>query len=194
MNLDHGASLQEKNVLTSAILVTPKQEEEKPGDSPLWSVPLLWCGIALPAVVGCLGFYRELVALWSLWTGDPLRSIGSILLILRVWKQNGWERRGSWWGLALIGLAYSISLLRQEVAAIGNVGRATVSPLLTSSPLYFYGASILLLFAGWRVWRRACFPLLLMLVAARLRHVAAARWGSKRYLQMSRQAEVQAIA
>ena len=34
----------------------------------------------------------------------------------------------------------------------------------------------------------------LMLVAARLRHVAATRWGTKRYLQMNRLAEVLAIA
>ena len=34
----------------------------------------------------------------------------------------------------------------------------------------------------------------LMLVAARLRHVAGTRWGSKRYLQMNRLAEVVAIA
>ena len=34
----------------------------------------------------------------------------------------------------------------------------------------------------------------LMLVAARLRHVASTRWGSKRYLQMNRLAEVRAIA
>jgi putative transposase len=34
----------------------------------------------------------------------------------------------------------------------------------------------------------------LMLVAARLRHVAATRWGTKRYLQMNRPAEVVAIA
>jgi putative transposase len=34
----------------------------------------------------------------------------------------------------------------------------------------------------------------LMLVAARLRQVAATRWGTKRYLQMSGQAEVRAIA
>jgi transposase-like protein len=34
----------------------------------------------------------------------------------------------------------------------------------------------------------------LMLVAARLRHVAATRWGSNHYLQMNRLAEVQAIA
>ena len=34
----------------------------------------------------------------------------------------------------------------------------------------------------------------LMLVAARLRHIAATRWGTKRYLQMNRLAEVVAIA
>ena len=34
----------------------------------------------------------------------------------------------------------------------------------------------------------------LMLVAARLRHVAATKWGTKRYLQMDRLAELVAIA
>ena len=34
----------------------------------------------------------------------------------------------------------------------------------------------------------------LMLVAARLRHVAATKWGTKRYLQMNRLAEIQSIA
>ena len=34
----------------------------------------------------------------------------------------------------------------------------------------------------------------LMLVAARLRYVAATRWGTKRYLQMNRLAEIVAIA
>jgi hypothetical protein len=44
---------------------------------------------------------------------------------------------------------------------------------------------------------RAAFPdgkSALMLVAARLRHVAATKWGTKRYLQMNRLAEVRAIA
>jgi len=34
----------------------------------------------------------------------------------------------------------------------------------------------------------------LMLVAARLRHVAATKWGTNGYLQMNRLAEVRAIA
>ena len=51
------------------------------------------------------------------------------------------------------------------------------------------------------IWRRprvvGAFPdgrSALMLVASRLRHVAATRWGTKRYLQMNRLAEVRAIA
>jgi transposase-like protein len=62
-------------------------------------------------------------------------------------------------------------------------------------------------------WKRTSFPLMreirrrtrvvgafpdgksaLMLVAARLRHVAATKWGTKRCLQMNRLAEVRAIA
>jgi putative transposase len=34
----------------------------------------------------------------------------------------------------------------------------------------------------------------LMLVAARLRHAAATKWGTKRYLRMNRLAEARAIA
>jgi hypothetical protein len=33
-----------------------------------------------------------------------------------------------------------------------------------------------------------------MLAAARLRHIAATKWGTKRYLQMNRLAEVKTIA
>jgi putative transposase len=47
-----------------------------------------------------------------------------------------------------------------------------------------------------RTWTVGAVPdgqLALMLVAARLRHVAATKWGTKRYLQMDRLAEVVAI-
>ena len=82
-----------------------------------------------------------------------------------MWKQNGWERRGSWWGLALIGLAFAISGVRQGMMVMGNIGPMELTLLPVSSPLYFYWAGIVVLFAGWRVWCRAWFPLLLMLLA-----------------------------
>jgi methanethiol oxidase len=46
----------------------------------------------------------------------------------------------------------------------------------------------------WASIRCYCRNSALMLVAARLRHVASTRWGSKRYPQMNRLAEIVAIA
>ena len=94
---------------------------------------LLGCGMAILAAAGCLGIYRELAFLWMCWTTDPLRSIGilippaSIVLTLRVWRQNSWEMRGTWWGLFVIALAFFLSLLRQNVMFLAVAGRATLS-------------------------------------------------------------------
>src|SRR5580698_8070148 len=90
----------------------------------------LWCAIGLLAVAGCLGIERELALLWRCWTTDPLRSIGmlippaSIILTLRVWRQNGWQLRGSWWGLAVIGAAFFISILRASSELFVTAGGA----------------------------------------------------------------------
>jgi exosortase J len=165
------AVLEELNPLNGALYGLPNEKERKHARNARRWLALVWCGVALVTVAGCLGFYHDLVSLWTLWTGDPLRSIGmlippaSLLLTLRVWKQSGWERRGSWWGLLLIGLAFAVSLLRQQMALITVMDRFTMSLLPTSLPLYFYSAGIIVLFAGWRVWRRAWFPLLLLLLA-----------------------------
>ncbi len=164
-------AIEKDDPLNGTLNVVPGIEDRQGADSSARSLLMPWCGIGIVALVGCFGFYRELVDLWRVWTGDPLRSIGifippaSIFLTLRVWKQNGWERRGSWWGLVLIGLAFVTSILRQHAMAVGNVGTMTVSFMPVSSPLFFYWAGMIVLFAGWRVGRRACFPLLLMLLA-----------------------------
>jgi exosortase J len=123
---------------------------------------------ALAAAAGVLGLFRTLALLWAIWTGDPLRSIGmlippvSVLLALRVWKQCGWERRGSWWGLPLILLAFLTSAMQQRMLLRGIVGTVTVSLIPVSTPLFLYGSGLVLLFAGWRVCRRAWFPILLL--------------------------------
>jgi exosortase J len=128
-------------------------------------------GIALMAVVGTLGLFRELTVLWAIWTLEPLRSIGmlippvSILLTLRVWRRYGWQMRGTWWGLALIGLAYALNLLQQRVLLLAVFGNASLSFIPLSLPLYFYGSGIILLFAGAEVWRKAWFPLGLLLLS-----------------------------
>ncbi len=131
----------------------------------------LWCAIAVLAAAGCLGIERELAQLWRCWTTDPLRSIGllippaSIILTLRVWRQNGWQLRGSWWGIALIGAAFFISVLHQTVELFFTAGSALVSLIPLTLPVYLYGSGIVLLFAGARVWRKAWFPLALLLLS-----------------------------
>ncbi len=131
----------------------------------------LWCAIGLLAAAGCLGIERELALLWRCWTTDPLRSIGmlipptSIILTLRVWRQNGWQLRGSWWGLALIGAAFFVSILHQSAELFFTAGSALVSLVPLTLPVYLYGSGIVLLFAGPRVWRKAWFPLALLLLS-----------------------------
>jgi exosortase J len=131
----------------------------------------IWCAIAVLAAAGCLGIERELALLWRCWTTDPLRSIGmlippvSIILTLRVWKQNGWQLRGSWWGLAAIGAAFFVSILRASAELFVTAGGALVSLIPLTLPVYLYGSGVVLLFAGTRVCRRAWFPLGLLLLS-----------------------------
>ena len=160
-------------------LATPQADQtalEPVADSRRPAAPsiALWCAIGLLAAAGCLGIERELALLWRCWTTDPLRSIGmlippaSIILTLRVWRQNGWQLRGSWWGLALIGAAFFVSILHQSAELFFTAGNALVSLIPLTLPVYLYGSGIVLLFAGARVWRKAWFPLgLLAALAAR---------------------------
>ena len=131
----------------------------------------LICGIAVLSLAGCVGIYREILTLWQLWMSDPLRSIGmlippvSIALTLRVWRQLGWRMNGTWWGLGVIALSYILSLLRNEIVLFGVMGQVSVAFIPLSLPVYVYGCGLILLFAGTEVWRKAWFPLGLLLLS-----------------------------
>lgn len=131
---------------------------------------LLWCAVAVLTAVGSLGIYQVLSDLWTLWITDPLRSIGmlippvSILLTLRVWRQCGWQMRGSWWGLPVIALAFLLSIVHESSLIEAFVGNARLSLVPASVPVFVYGCGIVLLFAGPRVLRKAWFPVGLLLL------------------------------
>jgi exosortase J len=82
-----------------------------------------------------------------------------------VWRQYGWQMRGTWWGLVPIGLAYFLNLFQQKVLLLAVFGNASLSFIPLSLPLYLYGSGIVLLFAGTEVWRKAWFPIGLLLLA-----------------------------
>ncbi len=131
----------------------------------------LWCGIAILAALGSLGIYRELLDLWGIWTTDPLRSIGllippaSIALTLRVWRQHRWVLHGTWWGILVIAVAYFMSWIRLNAMLLAHAGAVAIPVIPVSLPVYLYGSGVVLLFAGSRVWRRAWFPVGLLLLS-----------------------------
>ncbi len=129
-----------------------------------------WCCLASLVALGTLGLSPELIFLLDIWT-DPLRSIGmlivaaSVLLVVRVWRQSGWELRGTWWGLLPLAIAFLSIVLPQKPIFSWGAGLPTVHFLPSTYPIYFYASGVILLFAGPRVWRQAWFPLALLLCA-----------------------------
>src|ERR1035438_8642049 len=132
---------------------------------------LMMCCVAVLTMAGCIGIYREIVLLWMIWNGDPLRSVGmliplaSVVLFLRVWRQLSWEIRGTWWGLLVILFSFLLSFVRQETLLVAVVGRAMLSVIPISLPVYVYFSGVVLLFAGTRAWRRAWFPIGLLMLS-----------------------------
>ena len=131
--------------------------------------PAFLAGLALLAALGCVGISPALIILWDLWTNDPLRSIGavivaaSIVLTVRVWRQMSWEMHGTWWGLAPLALAFLTGDLRLKLAWFLVVGPFRFNFIAPKLALYLLGCGIVLLFGGWRVWRRAWFALALLI-------------------------------
>ena len=147
---------------------TPEQLSvlEKPSRAPSF-VPLLpWLVIGFAGLLLLAG-----VLLWPIWMNDALRSIGmyfpvvSVILILRVWRQLGWERRGTWWGL--LPLLYAVLMGRaggNAVQAMAFTPTSAISLLPLGLTVFAYGSGVVLLLGGWRVWRKALFPLVLLLL------------------------------
>lgn len=127
--------------------------------------------LALLAGLGAVGLAPALINLSDTWINDPLRSIGglivtaSIVLTLRVWRRTGWELQGTWWGMLPVAFAYFASASRMKLALFLVLGHIRFNLLPAKLSLYCFASGFVLLFAGTRVWRKAWFPLALMLFA-----------------------------
>ena len=124
---------------------------------------------SLLCVAGTFAVYSSLFALWNMWLLDPLKSIGSLvpivslLLILRVWRSQGWQMQGSWWGLAILSATIGLVHLR-DVAVLELVLSPSWSLFLPPHSLVavLYAGGAVLLFGGWRLLSQTKFPVLLM--------------------------------
>jgi exosortase J len=132
----------------------------------------------LLAVLGLSTIWSSMHSLWAMWTSDALKSIGmfvplvSLVLILRVWRSLGWEMDGSWWGLAILAATAIVVQMRDRSILI-----LVLSPQwqisLPPPPLvvFAYGAGVVLLFGGTRLFRAALFPLILLFFVNPVPHI-----------------------
>jgi exosortase J len=117
-------------------------------------------------------------ALWAMWTMDALKSIGmfvplvSFVLILRVWRSLGWEINGSWWGLVLLVVTSVVVHVRDQsilIFVLSPQWSIYVPP--HSLVVFAYGAGVVLLFGGTRLFRAALFPLALLWFVNPIPHI-----------------------
>jgi exosortase J len=108
--------------------------------------------------------------LWTLWTTNGLASIGmlipvaSIALAIRAWRGRTWDRRGTWWGLALCATILLLAwLMKEEGIPILVFGRWGLNLLPAGVLTFLYTSGVVLLFAGHRAYRAAFFPIFLLL-------------------------------
>jgi exosortase J len=132
----------------------------------------------LLAVLGLSTIWSSMHTLWAMWTSDALKSIGmfvplvSLVLILRVWRSLGWEMDGSWWGLAiLVATAIVVEMRDRSILILVLSPQWQIS--LPPPPLvvFAYGAGVVLLFGGTRLFRAALFPLILLFFVNPVPHI-----------------------
>lgn len=108
--------------------------------------------------------------LWGLWLNDGLRSIGALIplvsaiLLLRAFHLQPREQRqqGTWWGLGLSIAA----LLTARIGSAGFLSLHLSLEALSRLPgllLFAFVSGVVLLLEGVAAWRRAWFPIALLL-------------------------------
>jgi exosortase J len=144
--------------------------------SSAWSlrnlVDELWpqAAVVTLIVAGLACLPREWTDLLSYWRTQSVGSIGmlaipcSIILTWRIVREVEWT--GSWWGLAMVAAALGLGTFayptpRLQISFFGPIPLTAAVPI--GFILWLYGCGIVLLFVGSRAWRRALFPLMLLL-------------------------------
>ena len=142
------------------------------------SVPRAAAMAAVLAVLGLSTIWSTVTALWSLWMTDALKSIGmfiplvSFVLILRVWRSLGWEMEGSWWGLFLLAVtAVTVHVRDQSIMILVLSPQWSIYVPPHSLVFFAYGAGVVLLLGGTRLFRAALFPLALLRFVNPIPHI-----------------------
>jgi exosortase J len=123
----------------------------------------------LSAALGLFALFGPVRLLANIWSEDALKSVGLAVpfvcfaLLLRDWRELGWETEGTWWGFALLAFTVALMFVRDETMLIVTVNKQWLLQL-PPIPLLavIYAASLVLLFGGTKLLRHAWFPVALM--------------------------------
>lgn len=129
-------------------------------------------------VLGIANISSTAFSLWSIWTTNALKSIGmfiplvSLVLILRVWRRQGWQMQGTWWGLVvLVATAAVVHLSNQAVMIFVFSPKWFVGIPPYSLVAFGYVSGAVLLFGGTRLYRAALFPIILIWFVDPIPHI-----------------------
>ena len=129
-------------------------------------------------LLGISSIWPTAQTLYAMWVNDPLKSIGmlvpavSLALILRAWRDLGWEHNGSWWGFAiLLATAAAVRFREQSVLVLILSPRWSIYFPPHSLVALAYLTGVVLLFGGTALLRAAVFPVLLILLTNPVPHV-----------------------
>jgi exosortase J len=144
-----------------------------------WARPRTVASFAvLLSVAGITAIWSTVLALWSLWTTDGLKSVGlvipvaSLVLILRVWRTLGWEMNGTWWGAALLALTIGVVRLREQSVLVFMISPHWSIYIPPHSLVVFaYASGAVLLFGGTALYRAAWFPIWLLWLVNPVPHI-----------------------
>ena len=127
-------------------------------------------GLCALIAAGSLALLPVWSEAWTLWSSDPLRSIGaffpvlSLLGVLAAWRRLGWRTAGSPWGFALTLFAMAgASLFSARFLLLFFFGQR-MRLLHPGMALFAYGAGAVLWFGGMPLLRKAIAPLCLLLL------------------------------
>ena len=132
--------------------------------------PAFILGICALVAAGSLALLPVLAEAWTLWSSDPLRSIGaffpllSLLGVLAAWRRLGWATEGTWWGLPLMLLALAGASLFSAPMLLLFFFSQRVRLLHPGMALFAYGTGAVLWFGGVPLLRKALAPLCLLLL------------------------------
>jgi exosortase J len=94
------------------------------------------------------------------------------VLILRVWRSLGWEMDGSWWGLFLLVVtAVAVHVRDQAIMVFVLSPQWSIYVPPHSLVFFAYGAGVVLLFGGARLFRASLFPLVLLWFVNPIPHI-----------------------